>query len=271
LAATALRGAVDLERRLPLNYDASRGYGATVDPGDRGPNVRLLELEVGAESQLEVPSAAELIDSAVALVATAIPSCKFVAVVAPAGGQLTAITGSDPRAFQFERMQTQLGEGPSLHAATSGVVTSADDLSRETRWPAFVPRALAAGVRSVLSIPAEPERGAALTLYAGEPWAFGPDAPARAERFVSHIRLLLGALQSHAQDTVLIEQLRTGLESRTVIGQAQGILMERERITAEAAFAILRTTSQHANVKLREIAMRVVATGEDPRTVHAES
>jgi AmiR/NasT family two-component response regulator len=85
------------------------------------------------------------------------------------------------------------------------------------------------------------------------------------------VELVLGTFKMHEQDTAIVEQLRAGLESRTVIGQAQGILMERERITAEAAFAILRTASQNTNVKLRDIAVRVVDTGEDPRALGADA
>ncbi len=62
-----------------------------------------------------------------------------------------------------------------------------------------------------------------------------------------------------------VEQLRQALASRGTIGQAQGILMERERITAGQAFDILRTASQHLNIKLRDVAERLVDTGEDPR------
>lgn len=40
--------------------------------------------------------------------------------------------------------------------------------------------------------------------------------------------------------------------------------MERERITADQAFAILRRASQHLNVRLREIAENLVETGESP-------
>jgi hypothetical protein len=124
-------------------------------------------------------------------------------------------------------------------------------------------------VRSVLSIPTAHERGAVLSIYADEPSAFGPDAASRAEPFVTHARLVLGTFQMHDQDSVTVEQLRMGLESRTVIGQAQGFLMERERITAAGVFAILRTASQHVNVKVREIAARVVESGEDPRAFTA--
>jgi AmiR/NasT family two-component response regulator len=49
-----------------------------------------------------------------------------------------------------------------------------------------------------------------------------------------------------------------------LVGQAQGILMERERITADRAFDVLRRVSQHMNIKLREVAETLVETGESP-------
>ena len=58
--------------------------------------------------------------------------------------------------------------------------------------------------------------------------------------------------------------LERALLSREVIGQAQGILMERERITAEQAFDIPRRASQHLNEKLRDVAQALVDTGDDP-------
>jgi hypothetical protein len=212
----------------------------------------------------EAPTAIQLLDSATSLVVTAVPSCAFAAVVALSQGRMIAIAGSDSYALWFERLQTQVGQGPSLDATAMGHQVSVADLSLETRWSDYVPRALAAGVRSVLSIPAR-ERGAVLSLYADEPAAFGPDTVTRIEPFVAHVRLVLGTFQMHDADTATVEQLRMGLESRTVIGQAQGILMERERVTPAAAFEMLRVASQNMNVKLRDIAARVVETGEDPR------
>jgi hypothetical protein len=240
-----------------------------VDGNPGAADARLVALEAAAEAVLEAPSAVELLDSAAGLAVAALHACRFAAVVAPADGRLMAIAASDPDALRFEQLQTQLGEGPSVDAAASGLVVSVADLTRETRWSEFVPRALAADVRSVLSIATAPERAAVLSLYADEPRAFGADVLTRVAPFVAHIRLVLGTFRVHDQDATIIEQLRAGLESRTVIGQAQGILMERERITPEAAFAILRTASQHTNVKLREIAARVVETGEDPRLFSA--
>ncbi len=42
--------------------------------------------------------------------------------------------------------------------------------------------------------------------------------------------------------------------------------MERERIPADQAFDLLRRASQHLNVKLDEVAAKLVETGEPPPT-----
>jgi AmiR/NasT family two-component response regulator len=55
------------------------------------------------------------------------------------------------------------------------------------------------------------------------------------------------------------------LSTREVIGQAEGILIERERITPEQAFTVLRTASQNLNIRLRDIAQHIVDTGEVPK------
>ncbi len=51
---------------------------------------------------------------------------------------------------------------------------------------------------------------------------------------------------------------------RNLIGQVQGILMERFKVTAEQAFAALSRVSQESNVKLRDVAQRLIDTGETP-------
>lgn len=61
-----------------------------------------------------------------------------------------------------------------------------------------------------------------------------------------------------AQMAELTEHLRLALESRGVIDQAKGILMNQEHCTAERAFAILRSASQHRNIKIRDLATEIV-------------
>jgi hypothetical protein len=67
-----------------------------------------------------------------------------------------------------------------------------------------------------------------------------------------------------AEAAAHIRQLRTALDSRDVIGQAKGILMERYRLTPDGAFALLARASQDTNVKLREVAAELCRTGSLP-------
>ena len=79
-----------------------------------------------------------------------------------------------------------------------------------------------------------------------------------------HDALVNIRLASHA---ALIEQLRSSLVSRTVIDQALGVIMARENCTQARAFALLRSASQHSNVKLRDVASAIVTSvsGEPPQ------
>jgi AmiR/NasT family two-component response regulator len=78
--------------------------------------------------------------------------------------------------------------------------------------------------------------------------------------------IALSAAHSHEDEERKSGNLHAALTTREIIGQAQGILMERERITSDEAFDILRRASQHLNVKLREVARVLVETGERPET-----
>jgi hypothetical protein len=58
--------------------------------------------------------------------------------------------------------------------------------------------------------------------------------------------------------------LERAIESHRAIGQAVGILVERHRVTPGEAFQQLRRASQDRNIRLREVAQRVIETGLDP-------
>ncbi len=49
--------------------------------------------------------------------------------------------------------------------------------------------------------------------------------------------------------------------NRTVIGQAEGILMERFKITADQAFELLRDSSVKSNNRLIQVAEELASTG----------
>jgi AmiR/NasT family two-component response regulator len=68
----------------------------------------------------------------------------------------------------------------------------------------------------------------------------------------------LSNAQSYDDAQQLTAQLKTALVSRDLIGQAKGILIARGAADEEAAFAMLVTASQRTNVKVRDVAQRLV-------------
>ena len=57
-------------------------------------------------------------------------------------------------------------------------------------------------------------------------------------------------------------QFRTGLASRDIIGQAKGLLMQRNNLTGVQAFAMLTRASQDVNMKLADVARWLVEEHE---------
>lgn len=164
-------------------------------------------------------------------------------------------------------LQRDCGEGPCLDAIADQSPRYATDLASDSQWPSFAPAAVALGVRSVLAYPLiNAGRASALNLYAGLPAAFGAADRARGLLLSVFAGLAIGAADEQQRADAREANLRAALRTRELIGQAQGILMERERITSDQAFALLRDSSQHLNVKLREVAETLVETGETPET-----
>ena len=94
----------------------------------------------------------------------------------------------------------------------------------------------------------------ALTVCSTRPEAFDDVSEQVARLVAASAAVALAG----AQET---EHLQTALRARDVIGQAKGILMERYKVDADEAFRMLVTASQTTNVKLRDIAAHLAATG----------
>ncbi|MFD7658333.1 ANTAR domain-containing protein [Actinosynnema sp. NPDC059797] len=96
------------------------------------------------------------------------------------------------------------------------------------------------------------------------PRVVGADEQILADVLAANLATALDRACRAAEHADVERQLRHAVRSNQVIGQAVGILMERHRLTDRAAFDRLVTTSQHRNTKLRDLARRLVETGEDP-------
>jgi GAF domain-containing protein len=169
---------------------------------------------------------------------------------------------SDDRADRADQLQYELEEGPCLDAIWEQETFQIDDMSADERYPRWT-RAVAeqTGIRSSLSLQlftdAEQNSLGGLNLYSPQPGAFDAETRAEALAFAAQAAVALRSAQTE-------ENLRSGMATRNLIGMAQGILIERLRLTPDQAFAVLSRLSQERNVKLREVARRLVETGEIP-------
>lgn len=164
-----------------------------------------------------------------------------------------------PLARAADEAQYAVGEGPCLEALDRGSPSVLEDLRLDDRWPRWQDQARQLGVRAVTSMPlAIGDRPlGALNLYAPRPGRVLRAPDTHAEAFATHAALAL-------RSTATAASLRTALATRDVIGQAKGILMEREGVTADEAFARLRDLSNRENRKLRELAASLAETRQLP-------
>jgi GAF domain-containing protein len=197
------------------------------------------------------------LDVIVANAAAAHPAAHDAGIILFTGGKLVpqATTGHAPQVLDLKQQET--GDGPCIEAARGQVLVQVTDTSAEIRWPQFCDTAQACGVRSLLCTPlwVSDRNLGALTLYSPQAAAFSPGDT----RLISLFATLAALALHEAQRT---EQLREAITSRDVIGQAKGILMERHRISGDAAFAALSRASQTVNLKVTEIARHLTETGE---------
>ncbi|HEY2299684.1 MAG TPA: GAF and ANTAR domain-containing protein [Jatrophihabitans sp.] len=207
----------------------------------------------------DTPSLEDLLDRAVGLAMDIVPGCEQAGISLLQNRVVDSPSSVGPLAQKCDKLQESLGEGPCITALLEENVIRIDDITIERRWPQFAEAAAGEGVRSMLAcrLATQRDKLGALNLYSATVGAFDPESEALAVGYAAHVSLALSALDRE-------NNLRRALESREVIGQAMGILMERHRITASQAFDVMVHASQRTNVKLRVIADELVRTGTLP-------
>ncbi|PSL01539.1 GAF domain-containing protein [Haloactinopolyspora alba] len=171
-------------------------------------------------------------------------------------GRIETAVATHDRVMQADKLQTDLGEGPCIRAIWNHDVFVVDDTSADERFPEWGPKVAELGLRSILSVRLHTLNSTvgALNLYGNEPGAFDEDDHDVADIFGRHASIALAAAREE-------DGLRQAIGARHLIGQAQGILMERFGLDADRAFALLRRYSRDNNVKLREVARRIIESG----------
>jgi len=160
-----------------------------------------------------------------------------------------------------DRLQEEVGEGPCFDATRDRreVVRIADLADHDECWPLFASRARRLGIGSMIGflLFTTDQNLGALNMYSSRPNALTERSERIGWLLASHASVAFASARSDAD-------LHASITSRTDIGQATGIVMERHKATEEQAFALLSRASQDGNVKLRDLARHVIDTGEFP-------
>lgn len=196
------------------------------------------------------------VDAAVTLVTR----CDHAGITINDKGSLITRASSDDLVCRANRLQAELGEGPCLAVRRDQDTLVIPDLAVERRWPSWAPRVNEQlGVDSMMSllVYTDEQSFGALSLYCEADDRFDADDVAVGQALAGHLSVIMAAERQ-------IDQLGLGLHNRNIIGQAQGILMERYDMTADQAFDFLRRVSSTSNRKVAVVAAEVARTRTVP-------
>jgi hypothetical protein len=174
--------------------------------------------------------------------------------------RIETVSETDGVVLSLDEVQYSLREGPCYEAATDTSYLVATTLREDPRFPRYGPAAADLGVHAQVAFRLFERRRSqgALNLYSRRPGALA-DVDDVAALFRSHAAVAI----AYAADAT---GMKTALETRSRIGAAVGVVMERYGLDEARAFAFLTRLSQQRNVKLRRVAEEFLAdTGEGGR------
>ena len=195
------------------------------------------------------------------LTVEAVPAAAMVGLTLVVEGRQRTAVFTDPDAPEIDQAQYDTGEGPCLAAFERQEITTIESTHEPGEWPKFRAVAAAHGIGCTLSFPLVVDKRSlgAMNLYSREVRGFDQQDRENGSLFASQAAIVLANAQAYWDAHQLGTGLSEAMKSRAVIEQAKGVLMAAQAIDEDAAFDLLIKASQRENVKLREIAQRIVA------------
>jgi transcriptional regulator with GAF, ATPase, and Fis domain len=202
-----------------------------------------------------------VLDQACQQVIQAVPGVDMASVTMVRDGRAETLAATDSRIISLDVDQYRAGEGPSLQAVMTGELVRIEVDRAQDRWPVFTEAARQAGIGSFLSapLPIDREFTGSVNCYGLQRHGFRQLDAQLLALYTTAVKAALRSVRRYHQARDLTEHLRSALTSRAVIDQAKGVLMAVHSIDADTAFALLVGQSQRENVKLRDLAARLVA------------
>ncbi len=186
--------------------------------------------------------------------ATSSGLCEAASITMRTGRAVESVAYSSELILQADQLQYELDQGPCLDAVWTDGVFVIPDLRADGRWPRWAPAAAGLGVGSSLSVHLFTDTAlGSLNLYSLHPRDYDHTDLEAAKVIGAHASVVLAHTRTE-------QNLWQAIDTRNVIGQAQGILMQKYGLTAENAFGVLRRYSQQHNIKLAAVAEQLTIT-----------
>ncbi|HEX5191090.1 MAG TPA: ANTAR domain-containing protein [Streptosporangiaceae bacterium] len=232
---------------------------------EAGPRDLSAELAQAASELLTLASASEsrAMHRLVELAARHVPGCSGATAGLWKDDEPAISSASHPDLSELADVQLAEGRGPAIEARTTGRQVSCPDTLSEDRWPEFTSRALSMGVRSSLTLVHRAGHvGLTLTMYSTRPGVLDASRAPVAELLIAFGSAVMRNTSSYDAAQRTARQLSEGADSRAVVDQAKGILMVGLSCSADEALRRMREISQTSQIKVTEVARRIVESHE---------
>lgn len=189
-----------------------------------------------------------------------VDGCDHSSMMLRRNGRTVIAASSNEVAQQIDELEMALGQGPCLDVLDDDEPDQhiCSDLTTGSPWPELARRVLEhtqvkgmAGFR----IRQHGRKVGALNIFSDTPGALTEHSLEQAAMLASFAAVALAAVDRGEEASTL----RRGLESNREIGKAIGLLMAMNNIDDDRAFQMLSKVSQEMNIKLAQVATRVIA------------
>jgi GAF domain-containing protein len=240
-------------------HEDSRGRPSAEYTGqEAGWNELAEKLAELARSMHEEKGLENTLNAIVHAAANTVPGANEASISAVTGRRdVRTVAASGELATAVDQAQYETGQGPCLSSLYEHETVRLTDISTAQHWPLFAARAAELGAGSMLSVQlyVDGDNLGVLNLLSRHRDAFIDESEQVALMFAAHAAVAFAGAQAQ-------EQMQAAVNSRDLIGQAKGILIERYKISGEEAFRLLVVASQTTNIRLYNVAEYLIRTGE---------
>jgi len=190
-----------------------------------------------------------------------LPGTKDVSItVIEANGKPRTVVFTGQLALELDERQYRAGFGPCMDAAVTGQTLLLDAGDPQPPYAEFAQVVRRAAIQYVLSVglPVAQRTAGAMNVYSTAELGFDTAMVERAEAFAGYAAVAVNNAAEYARLVDHNTHLSIAMETRAVIEQAKGIIMARDKCTADGAFDTLSRVSQAQHTKLRAVAQAIV-------------